>query len=234
MTDTTTVPVLVPDLDGDLTRTVAALEVWARALDEAQIDDLLGMEAADLVSPLGRLFDVVAPLEVDESIEQMAAEDGHPRRYGDRMFAPDGRYEYTPLHPARMDSADIEVLRRATGLVSQIQTDPHNELAGVLEDLAPLFAAEMDRAGQEVGHLEPLHALDRILAVLGLTGHDPDRERLHGLLVALPSTVRPERDDKVDRILTSEMEELFQEVSAQIVRAWYPPAEQDLQTWARL
>ncbi|WP_160049288.1 hypothetical protein [Nocardiopsis sp. JB363] len=230
----TTVPVLVPDLDGALTRTVAALDVWARALDEAQVDDLLGMEAADLVSPLGRLFDVVAPLEVDESIEQMAAEDGHPRRYGDRMFAPDGRYEYTPLHPAHLDSADIEVLRRASGLISQVKADPLDELAGVLEDLAPLFAAEMDRAGQDVGHLEPLHALDRVLTVLGLTGHDPDRERLRDLLVVLPATVRPERADKVDRVLSVQAEPLFREVSAQIVRTWYPPAEQGLQAWARL
>lgn len=233
MTDTT-VPVLVPDLDGDLTRTVAALEVWARALDEAQVDDLLGMEAADLVDPLGKMFDVAAPLEVDESIEQASAEDGHPRRYADRVFGPDGRHEYTPLHPAHLASADIEMLRRGSGLVSKIQTDPHSELAGALEDLVDVFAAEMDRAGQEVGYLEPLHALDRVLAALGLTGHHPDRERLHDILLALPATERPERDYKVDRVLSVEAEPLYREVSAQAVRTWYPPAEQDLQAWARL
>lgn len=234
MTDTTTVPVLVPDLDGDLTRTVAALEIWARALDEAQVDDLLGLEAADLVDPLGRLFDVVAPLEVDEAIEQAAAEEGHPRRYADRVFGPGGHHEYTPLHPARLDSVDIEVLRRATGLVPHIQTDPHSELASALEDLADVFAAEMDRAGQRAGYLEPLHALDRALVVLGLTGHHPGRDRLLALLLALPSTPRPERDNKVDRILTSEGETLYREVTAQVIRTWYAPADQDLQAWARL
>lgn len=233
----TTVPVLVPDLDGDLTRTMQALSGWAGLLVREQVDDLLGMEAAELVAPLDRLFELVASLEINESVEQAAAEDGNLRLYADRVFGPDGRYEYTPLHPVHLDSADIEVLHRGSGLISHIQADPHSELASVLEDLAPLYGFELGLSGtqiHEVGYLEPLRALDRVLAVLGLTGHDPGRERLHDILLALPATERPERTYQVDRVLSVEAEPLFREVSAQIVRSWYPPAEQDLQTWARL
>ena len=73
MTDT--IPVLVPDLDGDLTRTMQALSGWAGLLAREQVDDLLGMETAELVSRLDRLDELVRRRrsltgeEIDELVE---------------------------------------------------------------------------------------------------------------------------------------------------------------------
>ncbi len=194
-------PILLPDLDAELTTAMIHIEEVLRAIADREDDPDDG--PARLPAPLAdqaalralhRLWDAIAPTQGD-----------HARKAGNHqtIYAPDGRYEHIPLRVARVNQVDIHTMTAAARFLNDHAVD-----WCVHESLDQIASMYDYRNAKELASTAA-----RFTALLDMRPHDPDS---HALIRVLSAARR--RAQRI--VLTPAEETAYQRVTREMNRRW--------------
>lgn len=180
--------VLVPDLDDEITAVLTAIEETLLQIRAYESECMGAGDDLHLPRPLAREAALEAVRRLWEALAPSQGERARSAWLG-KTYAPDGRYEHTPLRVLHVDQADVEILA-ATAKAFANPGDPY----GVVADIVAGFGREQ------------LHGEDLVMRTAQLAGvldleHDDDSRALAKALTAAGPTA--------DLVLTAELEEAY-------------------------
>lgn len=192
-------PILLPDLDAELTTALTHIEEVLLSLGGWEDDP--AADPVELPSPIAggvalravrRLWDAVAPTQ-----GEYAGRAGLTQT----MYSPDGRYEHIPLRLAHLDQDDVDVLAAAAKQLTAPVSDWH--VRDALDQMARAFNA----TGDELS----VRAI-RLANLLDMRTADPDSQAIVRVLDGEGRAAR--------MVLTEAEEQAYRRVTREMNHRW--------------